>query len=164
MQLMGQHKAYRCAKGLADLLKQCFNKNEYAHPLPNEQWAAKWIRTATAGSLDGFSSSKTSVEASRQNWLTEANLRTWATKEEEFALQMKLMEHNGEGKVCWKEGVADRIVNFDETSISVDTSEMSCGGRPIVYFLDPDGPDCGIARSKSSFRCTLAIAITASDF
>lgn len=132
MQLTGQNNSYRSSKRLVNLLKQCFQKNDDGHLLPSETWIAKRIKNETADSLGGFSSSKKSVEASRHKWLTEANLRTWAAKEEEFGLKINLMERNEEGKACWKDGVADRIVNFDETSVTVDTSEMSRGGRPTI--------------------------------
>ena len=162
MQLTGRNKTYHSAKNLTNTLKLCLKKNEYNLELPGANWVLQKIREETADKLGGTASSKDHVEANRQKWLTEANLRRWASAEEEFGIESDLMYRNEEGKACWKDGVADRIVNFDETSISVDTSEMSRGGRPTVYFTDPGEPDCGIAGFKSSFRCTLVLAITAS--
>jgi hypothetical protein len=63
-----------------------------------------------------------------------------------------------DGKVCIDEFNRQRIINLDESNISLDGALVNDGGWPSFTIWNPNKSRPGGARNKSSFRCTLVVA------
>ena len=61
-------------------------------------------------------------------------------------------------KVCILEEQLKKILNFDETCMSMGGSTQNRGGRPEVILYDPRFPQVGKATSKSSLTSTMTPA------
>jgi hypothetical protein len=61
---------------------------------------------------------------------------------------------NGDDKMIVKEANLRRILNVDETKMSLDGSKTRAGGRPAVTFFDPHLPMPCVSTAKSSLSCT----------
>ena len=48
-----------------------------------------------------------------------------------------------------------QILNFDETSLSLDGSSINRGGRPAAYWFDPRLPQVGITMAKTAYSSTM---------
>ena len=67
----------------------------------------------------------------------------------------------GEDEIVIDEAMRRRIVNVDETEISLDGSSSRAGGRPAVSFRNPNLPMANRSVSKSSHACTGIFGSTA---
>ncbi len=54
-----------------------------------------------------------------------------------------------------------QILNFDETSLSLDGSSINRGGRPAAYWFDPRLPQVGITMAKSAYSSTMIMGSNA---
>lgn len=63
--------------------------------------------------------------------------------------------HPSTGKVVIPVEQLKRIINIDETCLSLDGSDNVRGGRPEVYLYDPRIHQVGKATSKSSLTSTM---------
>ncbi len=59
------------------------------------------------------------------------------------------------------ENLKKRILNMDETCLSLDGSKSNCGGRPTVTYYDVCFPQLGKAMSKSALTTTMISGSTA---
>jgi hypothetical protein len=48
-----------------------------------------------------------------------------------------------------------QILNFDETSLSLDGSMINRGGWPAAYWFDPRLPQVGITMAKTVYSSTM---------
>jgi len=93
-------------------------------------------------------------EARRIMFTTYHNLSMWFDSWENFIVK----EGFGRRKTDADIGVegslvyydVDRLINFDETRLSLDSSNGSRGGRPALDFYDPTLPYVGSAGNKTS--------------
>jgi len=63
--------------------------------------------------------------------------------------------NNANGELVFEDGALSRILNMDETCISLDGSNDNQGGRPAVTFYDKRFPQLGKATSKSALTITM---------
>jgi len=97
-----------------------------------------------------------SQEARRIQWTTYSNLKmwfdNWGRDLVELGFAIKL---NDDGDVHIPDAQLGRIINFNETCLSMDGSGKSRGGRPEVVFYNPCLPLVGRGTSKSSLTTTM---------
>jgi hypothetical protein len=92
-------------------------------------------------------------ELRRQFWMTYDNLDKWFNIWEETILSFGYKDN--EGQVQITEDQKRRIVNMDETKLSLDGSDGQCGGCPALT-ISVCGVNCpGTAQNKSGFSSTL---------
>ena len=60
----------------------------------------------------------------------------------------------GNGEPIFDKEMKRRILNIDETEISLNGSKTRAGGRPEVSFHDPHLPLPSLSSAKSSHSCT----------
>ena len=92
------------------------------------------------------------VEDRRRQWTTYSNLKLW------FDTWEKSLEHLGFGKRVGNEFVIhdlSRIINLDESCLSLDGSSGRRGGRPYASLYDPALPSIGHCSTKSSVTTTI---------
>ena len=69
--------------------------------------------------------------------------------------------HSESGSFIIPENQLKCIINFDETALSLDSSEGRCGGRPAVEFYDSSLPAAYKRASKSSMTITMTTGLSA---
>jgi hypothetical protein len=70
------------------------------------------------------------VEMRRQFWTTHPNLTLWYDGWESFVLDKGFALKNNNNEIHFKERAMCRIINLDETKLSLDGSDVGIGGRP----------------------------------
>ena len=65
------------------------------------------------------------------------------------------------GKVFIPDDQLSRMGNVNESSMSLDSSNTSAGGRPCITFIDPNLPLVKQSYSKSNLRATVICGSTA---
>ena len=101
------------------------------------------------------------AEERRVRWTTYNNLDMWFNMWERELLKHGLMELDARGLPhipCHK---LHQILNFDETSLSLDGSSINRGGRPAAYWFDPRLPQVGIMTAKSAYSSTMIMGSNA---
>ena len=106
------------------------------------------------------------VEERRVKWTTYDNLKTWGESAKDIIIDLEFgrpsnPEDNVPGEIYFYEGQTERIINFDETRITLDQTDVQKGGRPSFAFFDPKKPRPGSSTNKSSFSLTLIVGGTA---
>jgi len=109
---------------------------------------------------------KEKVEERRVKWTTFNNLISWGDKVKDIIIELgfgrlRQPEDNVEGEIYFYEGQLERIINFDETRITLDQTETQRGGRPSFVFYNPKKPRPGSSTNKSSVALTLIVGGTA---
>ena len=113
----------------------------------------KWLARDTA--IDLGCGKLNFAEERRVCWTTYNNLDMWFNMWERELLKHGLMELDARGLPhipCQK---LRQILNFDETSVSLDGSSINRGGRPAAYWFDPRLPQVGITMAKSAYSSTM---------
>jgi hypothetical protein len=95
------------------------------------------------------------AEDRRIRWTTFQNLDLWFNSWEFFFIEFGFAYHNANGELVFKDGALSRILNMDETCISLDGSSGNRGGRPTVTFYDKRFPQLGKATPKSALTTTM---------
>jgi hypothetical protein len=90
------------------------------------------------------------AEDRRIRWTTYQNLDLWFDSWETFLVKYGFTTINKDGSLHITEEMKARILNFDETCLSLDRSKSNQGGRPTVTYYDVRFPQLGKARSKSA--------------
>ena len=82
------------------------------------------------------------VEERRLRWTTYANLLMWFKNFRAFLLEKGFAREGGEGEeeLVFEESQLRRIINVDETEISLDGSKTNSGGRRPISFYNPNLP------------------------
>ena len=94
------------------------------------------------------------IEERRLLWTNYDNLFTWFIHFKAFLIKFKFCGYDKEtGTINFTLEQLHRIVNIDETEISLDGSKTIAGGRPAVCFFDPNLP-LATKSAKSSLKCT----------
>ena len=111
------------------------------------------IKKANASSLE--LSKEEVVEMRRQMWTTFSNLTDWFDAWEDFALRQGFATKEGESTVCFSEDQKRRIINIDETNLSLDGADGGHGGRPACSITIKNCNRPGTAQNKSSISSSL---------
>ena len=91
------------------------------------------------------------VEERRVKWTTYANLDLWFSAWEKVLDKYGFIERDPmNGKPSIPQQMLRNILNFDETSLSLDGSTVTRGGRPAVMYQDHRLPQLGKSTSKTS--------------
>ena len=93
------------------------------------------------------------IEDRRRRWTTYANLKLWFDVWEDSLLEFGFAVKE-DGKLYISEESLARIINLDESCLSLDGSDGKRGGRPTISFHNPCLPDLGKCASKSSVTAT----------
>jgi hypothetical protein len=74
-------------------------------------------------------------------WTTFQNLELWFDSWETFVVEYGFATINTDGSLHFPDEMKARIINIDETFLSLDGSNSNRGGRPTVTYYDVDiGP------------------------
>ena len=95
------------------------------------------------------------AEERRVRWTTYQNLELWFDTWERELLKLGLMQLDVRGYPHIPRDKLRQILNFDETSLSLDGSSINRGGRPAAYWFDPRLPQVGITTAKTSYSSTM---------
>jgi len=76
-------------------------------------------------------------------------------------LKHGLMELNARGLPHIPHQKLRQILNFNETSLSLDGSSINREGWPAAYWFDPRLPQVGITTAKSAYSSTMIMGINA---
>jgi hypothetical protein len=94
------------------------------------------------------------VEDRRVRWTMYSNLHAWFVSFKAFLIEFGFATIGSDGRLLIMEATMRRIVNVDETEVSLDGSKTNAGGRPAVSFHDPHFPLTQRPAAKSSLSCT----------
>ncbi len=94
------------------------------------------------------------VKERRILWTTYANLLAWFNNFKIFLIKFGFSGVGGDGEPIFDEEMKRRILNVDETEISLKGSKTRAGRRPEVSFHDPHLPLPSLSLAKSSHSCT----------
>ncbi len=106
------------------------------------------------------------VEERRIKWTTYSNLKTWGDAAKDIIVELgfgrqSTPHDNVPGEIYFYEGQMERIINFDETRITLDQTDVQRGGRPSFIFYSKNKPRPGSSTNKSSLSLTLIVGGTA---
>ena len=112
--------------------------------------------------IDLQASVENPVEERRIRWTTFSNLSMWF---ENWRIDLEALcfgfHDEGTNDFIIPEEQLRRIINLDESCLSLDGSSGRRGGRPSVSFFDPNLPRLGKAATKSSVTTTFISGSTA---
>ncbi|KAL7445324.1 hypothetical protein ACHAXH_007798, partial [Discostella pseudostelligera] len=114
-----------------------------------------WKRVCRDTALDMVAGKVKVAEERRVQWTTFHNLDLWFSSWESTLDELGFFEIDDEGRKIIPESKLRNILNFDETSLSLDGSTITRGGRPPCAFEDPRLPRVGNPTSKSSQTSTM---------
>ena len=118
-------------------------------------------RLMAATAIDLLASKSETAEDRRIKWTTYDNLKTWFGNWSADLVELGFAEVKADGDVVIPEAQLNRIINMDETCLSLDGSNGNRGGRPEVTFYNPNLPRTGRATSKSGKTTTMITGSTA---
>ena len=95
-----------------------------------------------------------SIEDRRLRWTTHANLKLWFDTWEKDIVELGFAEWGESGKSIISNRQLSRIINLDESCLSLDGNQGRRGGRPSAILYDPKLPQTGKTVSKSSVTYT----------
>ena len=101
---------------------------------------------------------KNNMEKRRVEWTTYSNLKLWFDMWKGFLLQQGFahLPMNGESEeVVFFEDQERRIINLDETDLSLDRTDGKGYGRKPTVKVAKDTPTGNEVKNKSNDRCTL---------
>ena len=94
------------------------------------------------------------AEDRRIHWTTFQNLDLWFGWEM-FVVEYGFVTINSDGSLYFPDKMKARIINMDETCLSLDGSNSNRGGRPTVTYYDVRFSQLGKATSKSALSTTM---------
>ena len=94
------------------------------------------------------------AEERRVLWTTYNNLKMWFHNWGEDLVKLGFAYKDAKGGVIIPKEQLRRILNINETCLSLDGSDNVRGGRPTTYFYDPRLPVFGLSTSKCSLTLT----------
>jgi len=95
------------------------------------------------------------AEDRRVRWTTYQNLKLWFDSWEKFLVEFGFATYDANGELDIDAELMHRILNMDETCISLNGSNGNRGGRPTVTYCDIRFPQLGRATSKSALTMTM---------
>ena len=112
-------------------------------------------RLARDTAIDLGCSKGSFAEERRVRWTTYQNLELWFNTWERELLKLGLMQLDARGLPHIPRENLRQLLNFDETSLSLDGSSINRGGRPAAYWFDPRLPQVGITTAKTAYSSTM---------
>ncbi len=108
----------------------------------------------------------TDIHASKLNcaedrcirWTTYQNLDLWFNSWEAFVVEYGFATINQNGQLLFDKKMKMRVLNLDETNLSLDGSNGNRGGRPRATYYDLRFPQLGKATSRKSALSTSMIS------
>jgi hypothetical protein len=108
------------------------------------------------------------IEENLKKWkrtMLNGHLKNWGDSTKEILIELGLghestVQDNVEGKIFFYIGQLGRILNFDETRITLDQTNIEKGVRPSFIFYKPNKPRPGSSVNKSSLSLTLIVGGT----
>jgi hypothetical protein len=105
-------------------------------------------------------------EFRRLVWTTFQNLNQWFATFHEIVVRLgfareRTAEDPPSPEVIFFEGQEDRIINFDESPVSIDNTSGERGGRPPTTFFSTSLPSAATAANKTGYTCTIICGSTA---
>ena len=94
------------------------------------------------------------VEERCVRWTTYTNLNAWFDNFQAFLIEFDFTGVGDDGEPTFTKAQLRRIMNVNETEISLDTSNTRAGGRPAVSFHNPHLSLTSRYTAKSSLACT----------
>ena len=94
------------------------------------------------------------AEERRVCWTTYNNLDLWFNTWERELLKHGLMELDAQRLSHIPCEKLRQILNFDDTSLLLDSSSINWGGWPAAYWFDPRLPQVGITTAKTAYSTT----------
>jgi len=101
------------------------------------------------------------VEDRRVKWTMYTNLKSWFLNWEKDLEELGFVVENEDGEPIIPEEQMGRILNVDESCLSMDGSKGEQGGRPSAIFYSPNLPQSGRPTGKSGLTTTLITGSTA---
>jgi hypothetical protein len=95
------------------------------------------------------------AEDRRIHWTTYQNLDLWFDSWEMFLVKYGFATIKEDGSLHITEEMKARILNFDETCLSLDGSNGNRGGHPTVTYYDVRFPQLGKVTLKSALTTTM---------
>ena len=123
--------------------------------MSKEQATPLWKRICRDTALDMVAGKVKASEERRVQWTTYHNLDLWFTSWEKVLDDLGFFEVDARGKKIIPDHLLRNILNFDETSLSLDGSTIARGGRPPVAFEDHRLPRVGNPTSNTSQTTTM---------
>jgi len=114
-------------------------------------WRRMQGRLSSYISLD----SESLIELRRQIWTTYGNLTTWFDGWEAFMVTKGFATRGEDGSVTFSQSQMRRIINLDETKLSLDGSDGGIGGRPANVIIIKNNCRTGTATNKTNVSSTL---------
>ena len=111
-------------------------------------------RILTETAVDLFAAEMNNVEERRILWTMYHNLMVWFENWKHILEDLGFAERDSSGELYIPQEQLPRILNVDESCLSLDGSQGNRGGRPEVIFFNPRFPQCGKGTSKSSLTTT----------
>lgn len=105
--------------------------------------------------LDINASKMNSQEARRIAWTKSKYLSMWFDNWGDNLVSLGFAEKNENEDIHIPDDQLVRILNFDETCLSLDGSGSVAGGRPMAVFYNPHLPLVGRATSKTNATTTM---------
>ena len=101
------------------------------------------------------------AEERRVWWTTAKNITDWFDKWEKEMLELGFAQRDDTGHFYFNSYNLQRILNIDETALSLDGSQSKRGGRPLALVGDRNLKSTGIQAMKSSCSITFIGGSTA---
>jgi hypothetical protein len=120
-----------------------------------QQATGLWKRIVRDTAYDMVAGKVKYAEERWVKWTTYHNLDLLFSSWERILDDLGFLEYDADGNHTIPDDKLRNILNFDETSLSLDGSTISRGGRPPVGFQDPRLPQVGKATSKTSQTTTM---------
>ena len=95
------------------------------------------------------------MEERRTRWTTYSKLNMWFNQWETDLVDLGFAYRQEDGSVVIPPKQLGRIINIDETALSLDGANGRCGGRPRVQFYHSSIPVSHRRTSKSSMTITM---------
>lgn len=116
---------------------------------------SSFLRRIKERNADLFDVSKEMlIELRRQNWTTFSHLEKWYNGFETFCLSLGFAYKVGD-EVVFTDASKKRIINLDESNLSLDGSDGLRGGRPASSIIARGVNRIGTAQNKSSVSSTI---------
>jgi len=159
-QASGKHEYTRTE--LSKIINNVINSNPHEHRRSDKLMARLQRDFGTEINLGKAEK----VEERRAKWTTYDNLKTWGDSAKDIMIDLGFGRHitpddNIMGEIFFYEGQMERIINFDETRITLDQTDVQKGGQPSFVFYDQNKPRPGSSTNKSSLSLTLIVGGTA---
>lgn len=125
----------------------------------NSKHPNRWLlrRVLESTGIEFLVSKEKKMEERRIKWTTQKNLNMWFDNWAKDLVGLGFATWSGDvgGEIVIPPDQLRRILNFDETCLTLDGESCSRGGRPRVLFYNPHLPQLGSGTVKASNSATM---------